>query len=154
MTGIASTIGLAVIAVLYAGIGLLAAAGSIAVSQRRFPGRSEQAFYGVILVPVAGLYLAFVAYFGNTSSWNTELSAVIFFSLLAVVGTRYAAVLIVGYCLHAVWDLVHELSGHTGYAVLSRGQFTDIPLAYGIFCAVYDVAISVYFVRRRRSWMQ
>lgn len=150
MTGAA--VGFAVIIILYAVIGLLAAAGLAVVSQKLFRGSSEQIFYGVFLAPIAGFYLAFAAYFGDASSWSTELLAVFAFSLLGVLGTRYAALLILGYCLHGVWDALHELSAHTGYSVLRPEQFTTIPLAYGTFCAVLDAAISVYFVRRRRSW--
>lgn len=152
VTEISNIVGFAVITILYAVIGLLAAAGSVVVSQKLFPGRSEQIFYGVFLAPIAGFYLAFVAYFGNASAWSTELFAVVSFSLLGILGTRYAAVLILGYPLHGIWDLLHELSAHTGYSVLRPEQFTSIPLAYGMFCVVYDVAISVYFVRRRGSW--
>ena len=152
MTDTSTAVGFAVIISLYAVIGLLAAAGSVAVSQKLFRGRWEQAFYGVLLVPIAGFYLAFAAYFGDASSWSTELLAAFAFSLLGILGTRYTAFLILGYCLHGVWDALHELSAHTGYSVLRPEQFTAIPLAYGTFCAVYDAALSVYFVRRRRSW--
>ena len=152
LTDTSSIVGFAVINTLYAVIGLLAAAGSVVVSQRLFHGRSEQIFYGVFLAPIAGFYLAFVAHFGNASSWNTELLAVVSFSLLGILGARYAALLILGYPLHGIWDLLHEVSAHTGYSLLGPGHFTEIPLAYGIFCAVYDVAISIYFVRRRGSW--
>ena len=152
MLDTSSAIGFAVILILYAVIGLLAAAGSAVVSRRLFPGRSEQMFYGVFLAVVAGFYLAFVAHFGDASSWRTESFAVAAFSLLGIFGTRYAAVLILGYLLHGVWDVLHELSAHTGYSVLRPAQLTEIPLAYGMFCAAYDVAISVYFVRRKRVW--
>jgi hypothetical protein len=152
LTDTSSIVGFAVIIILYAVIGLLAAAGSVVLSQKLLPGRSEQIFYGVFLAPIAGFYLAFVAHFGNASAWSTELLAVVLFSLLGILGTRYAAVLILGYVLHGIWDVLHELSAHTGYSVLGPEQFTEIPLAYGVFCAVYDVAIAVYFARRRGSW--
>ena len=152
VTDTSSIVGFAVIIILYAVIGLLAAAGSVVVSQKLLPGRLEQIFYGVFLTAIAGFYLAFAAHFGTASSWSTELFAVASFSLLGILGTRYAAVLILGYALHGIWDALHELSAHTGYSVLGPEQFTEIPLAYGVFCAVFDVAISVYFVRRRRHW--
>jgi hypothetical protein len=152
MTDTSTTVGFAVIIILYAVIGLLAVAGSVFVSQKLFPGRSEQIFYGIFLVAIAGFYLAFVAYFGDASSWLTELFAFASFSLLGILGTRYAAVLILGYPLHGIWDVLHELSAHTGYSVLGPEQFTEIPLAYGIFCVAYDVAIAGYFVRRRGAW--
>jgi hypothetical protein len=151
VTDTSSIVGFAVIIVLYAALGLLAAAGSVVVSQRLFQGRSEQIFYGVFLTAIAGFYLAFAAHFGDASCWSTELFAVGSFSLLGILGTRYAAVLILGYALHGIWDALHELSVHSGYSVLGA-EFTEIPLAYGVFCAVFDVAISVYFVRRRGHW--
>ena len=152
MTDPSGTIGFVVIVILYAVIGLLAAGGSVAVSQKLFPGRSEQILYGVFLVPIAGFYLAFVAYFGNASPWKTELLAAMAFSLLGIFGTRYAAVLILGYLLHGTWDALHELAAHGGWSVLGHGQLTEIPLAYGVFCAIYDVAIAAYCARRRPSW--
>jgi hypothetical protein len=147
-----ATVAFVVIAVLYAVIGLLAAAGSVAASQKVFAGRSEQTFFGVFLTAIAGFYLAFVAYFGNASSWTTELLAVVLFSLLGVLGTRYATVLVLGYFLHGIWDALHELSAHGDWLILGGGYFTAIPLAYGVFCAAYDVAIAAYFVRRKGAW--
>ena len=147
-----STIGFAVIIMLYAVIGLLAATGSVVFSQKVFRGRSEQVFYGIFLAAIAGFYLAFVAYFGKSSSWRTESLAVVSFCLLAILGTRYAALLILGYLLHGIWDFLHELSAHSGGSVFSPGDLTPIPLAYGVFCLAFDVAIAAYFVRRKRAW--
>ena len=152
MTELSSTIGFVVILIWYAGLGLLATAGSVAVTQKFFTGRSEQIFYGAILVAIAGVYLAFTAYFGNAASWRTELVAVIAFSVLGIVGTRYAAALILGYALHGIWDALHELAGQSGFAPFASGELTAIPLAYGVFCAAFDIAIAIYFVRRKQSW--
>jgi hypothetical protein len=124
----------------------------VLVSQKEFPGRAEQIFYGIFLIPIAGFYLAFAAYFEDASSWNTELAAVGLFSLFGVVGARYTLALVLGYSLHGVWDILHELGAHTGFSVVSPERFTEIPLAYGVFCLAFDVAVSVYFVRRRKSW--
>jgi hypothetical protein len=152
MSPTATNVGFIVIITLYAVIGLLAATGTSVLSQKLLRGRSEQVFYGAFLTAIAGFYLAFVAYFGNTSSWGTEGAAVVAFALLGIIGTQHALVLVLGYSLHGVWDILHELSAHAGYSVLSAQQFTKIPLAYGVFCLAYDVAISAYFVRRRKSW--
>ena len=152
MTEPSSTIGFVVILMWYAGLGLLATAGSVSVTQKFFTGRSEQIFYGVALVAIAGVYLAFMAYFGNASSWRTEFIAIIAFSVLGIVGTRYAAALILGYALHGIWDALHELGGHSGVSPLGSGELTAIPLAYGVFCAAFDIAIAIYFVRRKQFW--
>ncbi len=152
MTELSNTVGLVVILIWYTVIGLLATAGSVAVSQKFFPGRSEQIFYGAVFVAIAGVYLAFMAYFGNAASWRTELIAVIAFSAFGIIGTRYAAVLIVGYALHGIWDALHELAGHSGFSPFASGGLTAIPLAYGVFCAAFDIAIATYFVRRKQFW--
>ena len=152
MTEPSTTVGLVVILIWYAGIGLLATAGAVVVSQRFFRGRSEQIFYGAILILIAGYYLACVAYFANVHSWRIELIGVIAFSIAGIVGTRYAAVLIVGYALHGIWDALHELAGHSGFSPFGSGELTAIPLAYGVFCAVFDIAIAAYFVRRKQFW--
>jgi hypothetical protein len=152
MTELSSTVSLVVILFWYAVIGLLATAGSVAVSQKLFSGRSEQIFYGALLIPIAGYYLACVAYFANVSSWKFELIGVIAFSVLGIAGTRYARVLIGGYALHGIWDALHELAGHSGFSPFGSGEFTPIPLAYGVFCAVFDIAIAAYIVRRKRFW--
>jgi hypothetical protein len=152
MTELSSSIGFVVIIMWYAAIGLLATAGSVAVTQKFFPGRSEQIFYGAVFVAIAGVYLAFMAYFGNAASWRTELIAVIAFSAFGIVGTRYAAALILGYTFHGIWDALHELAGHSGFAPFASGELTAIPLGYGVFCAAFDIAIATYFVRRKQFW--
>ena len=152
MTESSSTVGFVVILIWYTIIGLLATAGSVAVTRKCFPGRSEQIFYGAVLVAIAGVYLAFMAYLGNAASRRTELIAVITFSAFGIVGTRYAAALILGYTLHGIWDALHELAGHSGFSPFGSGELTSIPLAYGVFCAAFDIAIAAYFVRRKQFW--
>jgi hypothetical protein len=144
--------GFAGIVVLYVVIGLLAATGSAVLSQRLFRGRSEQVFYGLGLILIAAFYLAFVAYFGNDDSWSTELLAVVSFSVLGILGTRYAAILALAYLLHGVWDILHELAVHGDWTAFGPGHLTAIPLAYGVFCLAFDAAIAAYFVRRRSAW--
>ena len=147
-------IGFVVILVLYAGIGLLAVAGSVLIFRKVFDPKMEQRFYGVLLAPIAGFYLAFAAYFEAASSWRTEVFAILGFCLLGALGTRYEAALVVGYPLHGLWDVVHELSMHGALPQLDPGQLTNIPLAYSAFCAAFDFAIGVYFARREafRNW--
>ena len=148
----ASTVGFVVILVLYASIGVMAAAGSTAITQRLFRPRWEQVFYAVFLVPIAAFYLAFVAYFRADAAWSTESRAVAVFTVLALIGARLPAALIAGYALHGVWDALHELQAHGGPATFEAGQVTPVPLAYGVFCGVYDLCMAAYFVIRRRAW--
>ncbi len=147
MSDPAVTIGFSVIAVLYAGIGLLAAVGSAVIFRTVFGPEKEQLCFGAFLIPIAGFYLAFAAYFEAASSWRTEVSAVLVFSLMGALGIRHKAALAAGYPLHGLWDLVHELSAHGALPQLDPSQLTDIPLAYGIFCLAYDFAIGLYYAR-------
>jgi len=147
-------IGFSVIIVLYGGIGLLAVAGSVVIFRKVFDPKMEQLFYGVFLAAIAGFYLAFAAYFGAASSLRIEVIAVLGFCLLGALGTRSEAALVVGFPLHGLWDVVHELSMHGALPQIDPGQLTNIPLAYGAICAVFDFAVGVYFARREAfgSW--
>ena len=49
---------LSVIIILYVGIGLMSAAGSIAVARMLLPAKLEQILFGALLTPIAGFYLA------------------------------------------------------------------------------------------------
>ena len=143
---------LAVIVVLYVCIGLLAAAGSIFISQKVFSARAEQIFFALFLVAIAGFYLAFTAYFGNQGAWRLETGAMIVFAVFGILGLRLPVVLIIGYCLHGVWDVVHEIHAHGGVSPFGAHEMTEIPLAYGAFCVAYDWCMAAYFYTRRREW--
>jgi hypothetical protein len=144
-------VALFVIIVLYITIGLMSAAGSVAIAKKLFSAKAEQIFFGLFLVPIAGFYLAFTAHFGNEGAWRLEVGAVAVFAALGLLGSRVSFVLILGYVLHGLWDLLHELHAHAGVDfVTSTG--TEIPLAYGIFCAAYDWCMAGYFYTRRGQW--
>ena len=93
---------LSVILVLYFSIGVLAAAGSIFISQKLFSAKAEQIFFALFLVAIAAFYLAFTAYFGNQGAWRLEIGAVILFAVFGILGLRLPVVLIIGYCLHGM----------------------------------------------------
>jgi len=97
-------------------------------------------------------YLAFAAHFGNKDAWPLEATAVAVFSVLVLVGIRVAFALIAGYLLHGVWDGIHEFNALAGSSLLSPRQTTSVPLAYGFFCATYDVLMAAYFYTRRNDW--
>jgi hypothetical protein len=143
---------LSVIIVLYTCIGTLAAAGSIFISQKIFSARAEQVFFALFLVAIAGFYLAFNAYFGNQQAWPLENRAVILFAVFGILGLRLPIVLIIGYCLHGIWDVIHEIHAHGGVSSFSAHELTELPLAYGAFCAAYDWCVAGYFYTRRREW--
>jgi hypothetical protein len=154
MSEFASTVGFVVIVVLYASIGLMAVLGSIVITQKLFAPRHEQVFYGLFLVAIAAFFLAFAAYFGAGSSWATESTAVVFFAVLGLAGTRLPSALIVGYPLHALWDMLHEWHAHAGAVMIAPEQLTSIPLAYGVFCLTYDVGVALYVRSRKTTWIQ
>ncbi len=73
---------------------------------------------------------------------------------MALVGTRVPMALILGYPLHGIWDGLHELQAHGGLAVFEPGHATDVPMAYGVFCATFDFGIAAYFWTRRKAWTE
>jgi hypothetical protein len=141
-----------VIVVLYIAIGVMSAAGSVYLSKLILSAKQEQIFFGLFLIPIAGFYLAFAAHFGNKDAWSLEATAVAVFSVLGVLGIRVPFALIVGYSLHGVWDGFHEFNALTGGSLLSPRQTASVPLAYGFFCATYDVLMAGYFYTRRDDW--
>ena len=147
-----SMLGFVVIVILYAVIGLMAAVGTIFTARKIFGPKAEQFFYGMFLILVAAFYLAFVAYFGNAAAWHVETAAVLVFAMISVFGVRIPIALIVGYPLHGLWDLLHELLAQGAFSAFEPGRLTSIPLAYGVFCAVFDVCIAGYFYARRDEW--
>src|SRR5882762_3393238 len=146
-----SMLGFLVIVVLYATIGLLGAAGAISITRKIGP-KAEQVLYGLFLVIIAALYLAFVAYFGKATAWRVETVAVVLFALIGLFGVRLPVALVIGYALHGAWDLVHELQAQGAISAYYLGQLTAVPLAYGVFCAAFDVCIAAYAFKRRDEW--
>jgi hypothetical protein len=147
-----SAIGLIVIVALYITIGAMSAAGSVYIAKLIFSAKGEQIFFGLFLVPIAGFYLAFTAYFGDKDAWRLEATAVAVFTVFGLLGFRVAFALIAGYLLHGLWDAVHEFNAHAGGSLLGPRRTTSIPLAYGFFCATYDFLMATYFYTRRNQW--
>jgi len=145
---------LAAILILYLVIGALAAIGSVTISRSRFSPRVEHIFFALLLIPIAAMYLAFVAYFGDHSTLRPEACAVGVFAALGLLGLRFPALLVLGYALHGGWDLAHEIWVHLGAGGGGARPFTEIPLAYGGFCAAYDWCMAGYFFTRRAAWRQ
>ena len=145
---------LAAILIWYVGIGVLAAIGTVTISRARFSPRVEHSFFALLLIPIAAMYLVFVAYFGDGSTPRPEAYAVVVFVVLGLLGLRLPALLVLGYALHGGWDLAHEVRVHLGTGAGGARPFTDIPLAYGAFCAAYDWWMAGYFFTRRAAWRQ
>jgi uncharacterized protein DUF6010 len=143
---------LVIIVVLYISVGFLAAAGSIFISQKLFSARGEQVFFALFFIAIAGFYLAFTAYFENHEAWQLEIAAVIVFTVFGILGLRFPVALIVGYSLHGVWDVLHEVYAFGGGSPFGAGKMTELPLAYGVFCAAFDWYIAGHFYTRRNVW--
>ena len=143
---------LAVILIWYVGLAALAATGTIALTRKFLSPKAEQIMFGALLVPVAAIYLAFTAYFGAHDVWHLEALAVFVFAVLGIAGMRVAALLILGYALHGAWDLVHEFRTHAEVVAGGMSRMSQIPLAYGAFCAAFDWFVAVYFYLRRARW--
>lgn len=145
-------LGFAVIASLYVVIGIMAARGTIGIFRKLLSPKAEQILYAVFLMLIAALYLAFVAYFGETTAWQLEAAVVVAFVAVGLLGVRFPLALMVGFSVHGLWDLLHELQAHGGYSAFGPGQLTAIPLAYGLFCAAFDFYMAAYFYGRRVEW--
>ena len=138
---------LAAIMLWYFGIGVLAAIGTTTITRSQLSPRGEEVFFALFLIPVAGMYLVFLGHFGHSSALRPELYAITVFVALALLGLRLPAALVLGYALHGAWDLVHEISVHLTSGSGAR-RLSDIPLAYGAFCAAYDWFVAGYLLTR------
>jgi hypothetical protein len=144
--------GFVVIVILYATIGLMAAAGAIFIVRKILAPKAEQIFYAIFLIMIAAFYLAFAAYYGTATAWRTETAVVGAFVVIGLLGARLPLALVAGYLLHGLWDLLHELQAHGGHSPFEPGQLTAIPLAYGVFCAAFDFCIAGYSYTRAAEW--
>jgi hypothetical protein len=145
---------LSVIIVLYLCVGILAATGSIFISQKLLSAKAEQIFFALFLVAIAAFYLAFTAYFEDQGAWRLETEAVVAFALFGILGLRLPVVLIIGYCLHGFWDVLHEVHAFAGVSPFGAHELTELPLAYGAFCAAFDWCVAGYFCTQRREWIE
>src|SRR5262249_60390169 len=113
-----------------------------------FPPMADQICYRLFRVLIAALCRAFTAYFEDATAWRVETAAVVLFALVGLFGVRLPVALFVAYPLHGIWDLLHELEAQ-GYSLLGPGELTTVPLAYGVFCAAFDMTIAGYAYARR-----
>ena len=123
-----SAIGLIVIVVLYIAIGVMSAAGSVYIAKSIFSAKVEKIFFGLFLIPIAGFYLAFTAYFGDKDAWQLEATAEAVFAVFGLVGVRVPFAVIIGYLLHIPWDAVHEFNAHAGCFLLVPRQIRTATL--------------------------
>jgi hypothetical protein len=107
-------------------------------------GKRTADLFALFFIAIAGFYLAFTAYFGDQGAWRLETGAVILFAVFGILGLRLPVALIIGYSLHGVWDVVHEIHAHCGVSPAGAQEMTELPLAYGAFCAAFDLCIVTY----------
>ena len=148
-----SMLGFVVIVILYAAIGLMAAAGVILITRKVLAPKAEQIFYAMFLIMIAAFYLAFAAYFGVATAWRLETAVIVACVAIGLLGARLPFALIAGYSLHGLWDLLHEFQAHGAYSAFEPGQLTAIPLAYGVCCAAIDFCLAAYFCARYSEWI-
>ena len=118
-----SMLGFVVIVILYAVIGLMAAAGAIFIARKILAPKAEQIFYAMFLIMIAAFYLAFAAYFGVATAWRLETAVVVAFVAIGLLGARLPFALIVGYSLaravgpaartSGAWSLLRVRAGPT-----------------------------------------
>lgn len=115
-------------------------------------GKSRADLFCSVFIAIAAFYLAFTAYFRDQGAWRLETGAVIVFGVFGILGLRLPVLLIIGYCLHGMWDVVHEIHAFGGVSPFGAHELTKLPLAYGAFCAAFDWCVAGYFYTRRREW--
>ena len=74
------------------------------------------------------------------------------FAVFGILGLRLPVLLIIGYCLHGFSDVLHEIHAYAGVSPFGAHEPTELPLAYGAFCAAFDWCVAGYFYTRRREW--
>ena len=144
------------IVILYAVIGLMAAASTIFIAPKILAPKAEQIFYAMFLIMIA-FYLAFAAYFGVATAWRLETAVVVAFVAIGLLGVRLPFALIVGYPVHGLWDLLHELQAHGGYSAFEPGQLDRDPTRLrNLLCGLRLVhgGVCLYATRRVECRME
>ena len=125
-------------------VGIIIGIANIAVVQRYIP-QFEKNTWGISLILVALIYVAFLLRGGEGNWLWIEPAGVVFYGIFAVVGmTRSPATLGVGWLLHAFWDAgIHSGDG---------AHF--VPGWYPGFCLGFDLAVGLYLLTRTAAWSE
>jgi hypothetical protein len=95
------------------------------------------AYHSIWLAAIGAIYLGFAFADGRVGIVVLELAGATVFLVLAFLGLWVAPALIgIGLCLHAVWDLAHR----------PHGIATAIPRWYPPFCAAFDFLFAGIFL--------
>jgi hypothetical protein len=129
-------LGFVVVVILYAVISLMAATGTIFIARKILAPKAEQIFYAKFLIMIAAFYLAFAAYLGVASAWRLETAVVVAFVAIALPGASLPFALILGYSLHGLWDLLHELQAHRACSAFEPASSPRCPLPTEFLCSL------------------
>ena len=151
MESTSSALGLMVIVALYIAIGAMSAAGSVYLSRLIFSAKQEQIFFGLFLSqspdfiwPLPLTSATRMRGHLRRRQWQCFLSLVLWASEFHFSDSRIPAAWGVGQGPRVEcprWGLF-----------IDPGQTTSVPLAYGFFCATYDVLMAAYFYTRQNGW--
>jgi hypothetical protein len=85
------------------------------------------------------------------TSWRVETAVVVAFVAIGLLGVRLPFALIVGYSLHGLWDLLHELQAHGAYAAFEPGQTDRDPARLrNLLCSLRLLHGGVFLYATRR----
>jgi len=91
-----------------------------------------------MLCAIASIYVGFALQEDTVYAIVTEVTAAIFFYVIAVAGYReYTSLLGSGIILHGAWDIFH----HHG-AIIE----TNIPAYWPVYCLVADLVLGIFFL--------
>jgi hypothetical protein len=116
---------------------------ALILGARRLGQKREMRIYAIGLVSAALIYVGFAVFGGASISWLVlELGGLVLFSFVAIVGLRINAwTLVLGWVVHAVWDVsLHKVA-----------ELEFVPKWYPIFCVGFDVLLAGYIAMRARE---
>ena len=99
------------------------------------PFYKAQDFYGILLAMIAGVYIGFAVNDGRRFNLVLELVVALGFCALVLLSMwRWPVLLVAGYVLHALWDLLHH-----PFKLGARVRDWYPPA-----CVVYDILVGAF----------
>jgi len=95
----------------------------------------KKTIYGLILAVIGFLYVGFT--WSDFELFSINTFQAIFFLFLAYFGIKWNSyILIAGYFLHGVWDLIYSQVANTAL----------LPPQYDLFCSILDFTVGLYLL--------
>ena len=95
----------------------------------------KKTIYGLILAIIGFLYVGFT--WSDFELFSINTFQAIFFLFLAYFGIKWNSyILIAGYFLHGVWDLIYSQVANTAL----------LPPQYDLFCSILDFTVGLYLL--------